>query len=79
METSGGSSLSMIVPVAFPTATVALTGAESATENLSSGSSTASSVRDTDTVRVLPPGANVSVPDAASKSWPAIAVPSFVA
>ena len=56
----------MIVPVATPTATVASTGMESASENVSAGSSSTSSERDTGTVRAFSPGAKVSVPDAAS-------------
>ena len=63
--TSGVASSSLIVLVAVPLASVAFTGPLSLSSNCSSGSSSESSVTDTDTVFSVSPAANVSVPLAA--------------
>ena len=76
---SGVSSLSSIVPVAVESPSVAFVGLDSVSVKVSSSSSTVSSVVATLTVFDVSFAANVSVPDAAVKSVPLVAVPPEVA
>ena len=74
----GGSSSTIVaVPVAAPRS--AFTGAASVTVKVSSFSSLVSFTTVTGTVSLTSPGANVTVPVAAVKSVPAVAVPAAVA
>ena len=73
------SSLSLIVPVAVASPSVAFAGLDSVSVNVSFSSSTESSVVATLTVFEVSFAANVSVPDAAVKSVPLVAVPPDVA
>ena len=66
IETSGGSSLSVIVPMPSASASAAPTGDDSFTTKVSVGSARSSSFRNTWIVRSTVPAWNVSVPDAAS-------------
>ena len=64
---TGGSSLSAIVPVATPSASVAPRTSVSASVTVSSGSSTASSTNASSTRFDVSPGANVSSPESAPR------------
>ena len=55
-----------MVPVAWPSASVAPDGAESATVNASSPSTSTSPTTEIATVRAVVPGGNVIVPEAAA-------------
>jgi hypothetical protein len=74
-SSAGGVSLSVIVPTAVPSAMLALTGALSVTVKFSAVSKTPSSVMATVKVCDTTPGAKLSVPVAAAKSTPAMALP----
>ena len=65
MDTVGGSSSSVMVPVAEAVETVAFTGFERVTVRVSSGSSPASVVTGTEMVSVVSFAAKVSVPETA--------------
>ena len=69
----------VIVPVAVARAMVAPDGLDNVTVSVSVGSTVASPVTATVTVCEITPGAKVSVPEAAVKSCPAVAVPLDVA
>ena len=60
---AGSSSSSRVVPVASPEAMSELTGDESLTTNVSSGSYVSSSTMSTDTVALDSRGAKVNVPE----------------
>ena len=72
-------SLSLIVPVAVASPSVAFAGLDNVSVKVSFSSSAESSVVATSTVFDVSLAANVSVPDCAVKSEPATAVPSDVA
>ena len=72
-------SSSTIVTAPEPSPIDAFTAFESSTENASSDSSTMSPSTSTLTLCDVSPGANVTVPDLAVKSLPAVAVPARVA
>ena len=75
----GVSSSSLIVPIPLASSSVAFDGFDSVSVKVSFSSSTESSVVETLTVVDVSFALNVSVPDAAVKSVPLVAVPPDVA
>jgi hypothetical protein len=75
----GGLSSFPIVPIACPSAIVALLGSERVTKKFSSASIALSPCTGTATDFEVSPAANVSVPFAAAKSSCCVAVPPAVA